>query len=355
MSSKVKTLLFASLVSFVAFALILSCTGNGEVESTDNTDTSDSTPPSVVQTIPPGLSTGIDLASVISLFFDDAIRSASINTSSIQITEEPAGSTIAGQYFTALSQAGNSIVTFVPSQLLLEDSQIKVYLPVTNGVQDDGGNNLLDPYEFTFDTGSTSVPLAASNLGFEENEVGLVFVGDAARLNSAQEDITVNEGSFMVAISTDGGYGGVVSATPALLDTTSIFSTGSITLSGGETTLLFDYDFVSAEFNEFVGTEFDDTFIVAVRGPSGILFEVVASVNQVGTVALHPVTLPASYLLADSELDPFYDGAGRTGWQTKSFDISTLGGGPIYVTFTVSDIGDEIYSTIIFIDNIRVQ
>jgi hypothetical protein len=236
-----------------------------------------------------------------------------------------------------------------------------VYLPVTNGVQDDGGNNLSDSFEFTFYTGSTSVPLTALNLGFEVDETGLVFAGDAARLNGDQGDITVNEGSYMVAISTDGGYGGVVSATPALLDTTSIFSTGAITLSGGETTLLFDYDFVSAEFNEFVGTEYDDTFMVAVRGSSGVQSEVVTSVNRVGTVAQIPVTLPPSYIAADIELepdtetDPTYDGAGRTGWRTKSIDISTLGGGPIYVTFTGSDIGDTFYSTIIFIDNIRVQ
>ena len=76
---------------------------------------------------------------------------------------------------------------------------------------------------------------------------------------------------------------------------------------------------------------------------------------QVGTVAQIPVTLPESYILADSELDLAYDGAGRTGWQTKSIDISALGGGPIYVSFTVSNIGDELYSTIIFFDNIRVQ
>ena len=95
-----------------------------------------------------------------------------------------------------------------------------------------------------------------------------------------------------------------------------------------------------------VGTEFDDTFIVAVRGPSGTLSEVIATVNQVGTVDQIPVALPVTYTDADFELDD----AGRTGWQTKSIDISALGGGPIYVSFTVSDIGDEIYSTIIFVD-----
>ncbi len=90
-------------------------------------------------------------------------------------------------------------------------------------------------------------------------------------------------------------------------------------------------------------------FVVAVRGPSGVHAEVVTSVNIVGNVSPVPIVLPTSYTDADPDLSD----AGRTGWTTKIIDISSLGGSPITISFSVSDVGDEILSSIVFIDNIR--
>jgi hypothetical protein len=157
----------------------------------------------------------------------------------------------------------------------------------------------------------------------------------------------------MAAISSGEDYsgGGVVSETQALYSTTSVLATGDITVPDGKTTLKFEYDFVSAEFNEFVGSEFDDTFVVAIRGSSGVHSEVVTSVNIVGMVCdAGLLELPEPFTAADSTLLD----AGSTGWKAKSVNISSLGN-PISIAFTVSDVGDSAYTTIVFIDNIRFE
>ncbi len=242
---KIKLLIIILLFS-VSY-LIINCNGVGTDESTDSngiTDTADETPPTVAQTIPPNLSTDIDPATIISLFFDDVISSASITNSSVQVTVQSNGSSISGQLFTTSSQAGNTIVTFVPNQSLPENEVIIVTLPTDNGITDDGGNKLETPFEMSFSTTTKSPALSSSNLGFETGDTGISFDGDGARLNGVQGAISPVEGSWMAAISSGEDFlgGGVVSSTEALLNTTSVLTTGEITVPGGNTNLIFDYD-----------------------------------------------------------------------------------------------------------------
>ncbi|MBN2323188.1 MAG: Ig-like domain-containing protein [Spirochaetes bacterium] len=346
---------FGLFILMLSAALVFSgcpSTGTGGV-----TDADDDTPPSVVQAVPPNMSSGVDPATVIALFFDDALIASTVTTSSVQVTRQVNGDPIAGQLFLGQSQAGNTIVTFVPSGTLPLSEWIDVYLPATGGVQDDGGNELAYAQGMSFQAAGSSAPaLPGDNLSFEQGDTGIVFSGDGIRLGGAQGEIAPSDSSWMAAISSGEDYigGGVVSSNEALDYTTSILTTGDITVTAN--ILKFDYDFVSAEFNEWVGSEFDDTFVVAVRGPSGVHSEVVTSVNIVGTVPSVPVSLPAAFTEADYTLasGDGEDGAGRTGWNTKSLDVSSFGS-PISIAFIVSDVGDSDWTTIVFIDNIRFE
>jgi hypothetical protein len=322
------------------------------------TDPDDKTLPSVVQVIPPDGTTEVDPGTIIVLFFDDVLISSTVTTSSVQVTRFETGDPIPGQLFLGQSQAGNTIVTFVPTGTLPVEELIDVDLPSAGGVQDDGGNELASAFSMSFQTaGSSAAAFDSDNWGFEDGTTGFSISGDGARLIE-QEDIIPPQGSWMAAISSGEDYWGegVVSTTEALDYTTSVLTTGDITVPGETTTLKFDYDFVSAEFNEWVGSEFDDTFVVAIRGSSGVYSEVVTSVNVVGVVGTVPVTLPTSFSDADYTLAPGdgEDGAGRTGWTTKSINISSLGN-PISIAFIVSDVGDWDWTTIVFIDNIRFE
>jgi hypothetical protein len=343
-------LLFGFFILFAAAALIFS--GCPSSETTGITDPDDKTPPSVVQAVPPDMSTEVDPGAVIALFFNDALISSTVTTSSVQVTRQINGDPIPGQLFLGQSQAGNTIVTFVPTGTLPLSEWIDVDLPASGGIQDNGGNELAYEFNMSFQTaGSSAASFDSNNWGFEIGDAGIIFNGDGLRLQNAQEDISPIEGSWMAAISSgeDDSGGGVVSTTEALDYTTSVLMTGDITVPVETTTLKFDYDFVSAEFNEYVGSEFDDTFLVAIRG-SGVLSEVVTSVNIVGEVGDVPIGLPVDFTNADSDLLD----AGSTGWKTKSVDISTLGS-TISISFLVSDVGDDILTTIVFIDNIRFE
>ncbi len=345
------TVIFGLLILFVAAALIFSGCPSTGTNGNGITDPDDKTPPSVVQAVPPDMSTEVDPGTVIALFFDDALISSTVTTSSVQVTRQINGDPIPGQLLLGQSQAENTIVTFIPTGTLPLDEWIDVDLPASGGVQDNGGNELAYTYNMSFQTAGSSVgTFDSNNWGFEDGTIGFSISGDGARLIE-QEDIIPPQGSWMAAISSGEYYlgeGGVVSETPALDFTTSVLTTGDITATG--TTLKFDYDFVSAEFNEYVGSEFDDTFVVAVRGTNGVYSEVVTSVNIVGEVDDVPLTLPESYTNADFALID----AGSTGWKTKSINISSLGS-PISIAFIVSDVGDNALTTIVFIDNIRFE
>src|SRR5690606_23786338 len=107
----------------------------------------------------------------------------------------------------------------------------------------------------------------------------------------------------------------------------------------------------------------DDTFTVSISGPLGAVTYLVASVNMAGA------SLPPVISFAGFDVDQ-YGGPRHTGWRqpdasawdcleanacqllTPSLDISTLGS-PLSITFTVSDVNDDQFTTIVTLDNIH--
>jgi len=343
-----------SLCFFIGFGG--SCPEKGEDNGTDTEpdsenllgtfpdftpDLEDATSPDIEQTIPPAYSTGIAPSTIITIFFDDEIDPSTISSATIKVYSETTGNDIAGQFGGTLSEAGNTIVVFAPTQSLPENEAIVVELPAENGIKDDGGNGLAYDYMLEFSTSNAIAAVPDGNLGFELSSTGFAFSGDGAILSSPAGSISPTEGSKMAAI-TSGAM--IVSESYSLNYTTSLLITGAITVPAGATTLIFDYDFFSEEFDDWVGSEFDDTFVVSVSGSSGLYAELVTSVNIVGAEASVPVDLSSLGI---------YDGD-HTGWISKSIPVSALGS-PISISFSVSDVGDTAYDTIVFIDNIHFE
>ena len=136
---------------------------------------------------------------------------------------------------------------------------------------------------------------------------------------------------------------------------------------GGARTLSFDYTFISEEFPEFIGTQFDDKFraLITVNG-------VQTEIKKVEVNEFPKPPLPAvGYIVLTGpggNIDCFPDGdatcgqitgdvGNPPGWRTATFDLSTVAvvGTPTTVDllFTVNDAGDNIYDTHVLIDNIR--
>jgi hypothetical protein len=362
-----KTIPIFVILSFIliigAAGFLASCTGktaNGS--STESTigefpdfspDEGDFIELNIVQTIPPNGSVGIDPSTSISIFFDDEINPSTISDLSIKVQLSSGGS-IYGTYSGEFDTHGNTILKFIPFDPLSENETVEVTLEVDGGIEDDGGNTLWSIYEFSFTTQAQTGPLSSNNFGFENGITGYVFSGDGAIIGTAG-DIGTHGGSSMAAISTGDQ---VVSSNNALGDlygdsTTSILTTGSISVPGGTTGLSFYYNFVSAEFTEWIGDEYDDTFLVTVTGSSSATSQVVTSVNMYTVEQFSgedPVTLPAGFVAADLELNDAFE----SGWVKKEIDISSLGG-QITVSFVISDVGDGVWTTILFLDDIAFE
>src|SRR5262245_33179446 len=115
----------------------------------------------------------------------------------------------------------------------------------------------------------------------------------------------------------------------------------------GARSLMLDFNFVSEEFPEFVGTQFNDTFRALITTPSGEITFPPVEVNNSGGFTL----------IGDCGFPGGDDTCGQTGWRTATVDLSAHSGTgtPIEVEllFTVDDRGDNIYDTHVLVDNIR--
>jgi hypothetical protein len=138
----------------------------------------------------------------------------------------------------------------------------------------------------------------------------------------------------------------LVSAGSVVNYTTSILAAGPVATAF--TKLSFKADFASSEFNEYVDSEFDDTALVIVYGPSGVKAFTITSVNLAGETGNTQVTGFAG-LPDDGD-----DYAGHTGW--KDYSVSGLSvGTPAYAVFVVSDVGDDAYSSALAVDAVSFE
>ena len=116
-------------------------------------------------------------------------------------------------------------------------------------------------------------------------------------------------------------------------------------VSGNVTTLSFDYNVVSEEPMEYVGSSFDDKFYAVIIDENGNSTQI--AYESVNTSSWTQVT-GINFEGGDST-------AYQTGWKTVSVDISAYQGQYITIRFVTFDVGDSAYDTAGLIDNVRVS
>lgn len=120
----------------------------------------------------------------------------------------------------------------------------------------------------------------------------------------------------------------------------------TFTIQPGVTSLPieFVYTFVTEEFPEFVGTQFDDSLrVVLISGGSETVLAV-ESVNASSYSAIGGIDFPGGD-----------DTVGWTGWKTASTTVSVTPGSSYTLRFEVEDAGDDIYDSVLLVDRIRLK
>ena len=109
-------------------------------------------------------------------------------------------------------------------------------------------------------------------------------------------------------------------------------------------TLTFSYDVVSEEPHEFVGSQYNDAFIVKllVDGETYIM-----ATEDINTSVWYPIS--GNYF--DGGDDTTY----HTTWKTVNFDISAFAGKTVTIQFITYDVGDSVYDTAALIDNVYLN
>lgn len=341
--------------------------GNGAVDAI--TDTEDTEPLRIVQTVPDlsiagnynapykasardaaaGIATrasepGVFPANLpIMFFFNDKIYLASVKDN-IEIIVD--GESIKGTIVINERANGYAILTFTPWKEFKVNKSIAV--TVKKGIQDDGGNAMLYDVNLIYQTTQGTKGTFDNNKGFEKGTEGLMVLGDGNVCEGTTGTLSPQEGKRYGAIST--GYSLIAEAGWAIGDASSMLILGPINQK--MTSITFYYDFISAEFNDYVASQFDDCAMITVSGPYGAHSEFITSVN---TVEEDHIKNGGPYVNTAFEGFDMPDGGdsytGHTGWLKRTVSFSEVGT-PAYVTFTVTDVSDHALSSILAIDNI---
>lgn len=184
------------------------------------------------------------------------------------------------------------------------------------------------------------------NKDFEAGTIeGWTRAGDG-RVISRLGSVNPRQGTFMGIISTGLGY------------TT---SSGSIsqcfTVQNNQSTLKLKWNFLSEEFLEYIGSQFQDFFqikIIKQDGSEVILFR--KSIDNIASMFGATQQNPGQLIRVSPEIVFDRNDVYMTGWQDDlSFDVTPYRNQIITIVFSAGDVGDSIFDTAILLDDIVVQ
>jgi len=242
---------------------------------------------------------------------------------------------VAGTFSFALTPTGASIAIFNPAAPLILNT---VYtLTLTTAITDLSGNPLtvpIAPIIFTTTTVNPVDPAGAGNLGFELGTLaGYTPVGAASVVNQvvgagvAPVPWLPTELVWMALIDTGAGAVGAKASTLA---------SGTMTVPAGMNAMIVDVNFLSDEYPNFIGSQFDDFALSTLNTNAGRRTSVVTSVN-----------------IAPFVPDPSTAYGGATSFAPWVFDLTGLAGTPVNFQFDISDVGDTVGTSVLLIDHVR--
>jgi hypothetical protein len=175
--------------------------------------------------------------------------------------------------------------------------------------------------------GSASLPLGWTGFG----DFGVIPQTGSVEPSSPTSALALTTESFLCGQALEG--------------TSSLVVSGPIRGFGDNPSFVFDYNFQSTEFDDFCDSEFDDTLLAVLSGPNGAVATMVDSVNVVCARNDH---VDGTFPGMPDDGDSVYKETGN-----RAFTLAGAVGSPAILSFVVTDVSDDIYSTLVSIDSIR--
>jgi hypothetical protein len=138
----------------------------------------------------------------------------------------------------------------------------------------------------------------------------------------------------------------------------------SFKVENNQSTLQVKWNFLSEEFCEYIGSQYQDYFKVIVKRQNGsetallsktideIAADFGASYDKTTTP---PTEIPGNLVKVSPAIVFDHGGVYMTNWKTSSFDITPYRGQVVTLILTAGDVGDSAYDTAILLDEIKVQ
>lgn len=192
--------------------------------------------------------------------------------------------------------------------------------------------------------GNILLPFGLMNGSFENGLGGWNKEGDGrsiVRLGG----IMPTEGERMAIISTGLGY------TKELGEINQFFC-----IPENATKLQFDWNFISEEFLEYIGSEYDDPFEVnlILKDENNRKHNLVSmSVNSIADDFNATESERGNLIHVSPDITFDRGDVWMTGWQKAEVDISAYAGENVCLIFSVKDAADSIYTTAVLLDNLN--
>ena len=110
-------------------------------------------------------------------------------------------------------------------------------------------------------------------------------------------------------------------------------------------TIQFKYDVVSEEPMEYVGSQYDDKFILRLLGVGGKVLE---------ERTLETINQSKWYAISGIDFDGGDETTYHTQWRTVKLDVSAYRGQLVTLQFVVYDVGDSLWDTAALIDEVQL-
>ena len=187
-----------------------------------------------------------------------------------------------------------------------------------------------------------SIPFC--NGGFEDGFMNWEKEGDG-RILPALDFLEPTEGVKMGIISTGLGY------TDKYGSLSQTFTVGN-----DDTTLQFDWNYLSEEFLEWIGSSFQDPFKVTITKveDSSITTLLYKTVDDIAADFGASQSEGGDLIYVSPDIVFDQGDVWMTDWQNSTYDISAFQGNEVTIKFEAEDLGDEIFDTVILLDDIKV-